>query len=293
MGIRKDNTQWIFMLTTSSKIEDRHLNDIIFGVKILLSKNVPIQNISLIIDEEKDTVLQKMAPLLNQDTTIYKYSDIGQILSSLDKDNIVITVTGHGGITGIDNNPPIKPYDFLHTIKINSTAKNVFILLGQCYAGIFNLMRVTKGQKKGGAYTPHIVIIGAANISTSISLLVKYDNVSWDANIMLAAFFQWLETPIDIDGDKRYSFIDAFKYITYITNNECQKIDKRQHIETIQLINKYSEIQKKLEEKPEQELTLDDILTIQSIERKLSINYVPQETWILNSSPALNTDVKL
>ena len=281
------------MLTTSSKIEDRHLNDVIFGVKILLHKNVPIQNITLIIDEDKNTVLQKMAPLLTQDTAIYKYSDIDQILSSLNKDNIVITVTGHGSIDGIDNDPPIKPYDFLHTIKIKSTAKNVFILLGQCYAGIFNLMRVTKDQKKGGAYTPHIVIIGAANISTSISLLVQYDNVSWDANIMLAAFFQWLETPIDIDGDKRYSFIDAFKYITYITNNECQKIDKRQHIETIQLINKYSEIQKKLEEKNEEELTLDDILTIQSIERKLSINYVPQETWILNSNPALNTDVKL
>ena len=45
--------------------------------------------------------------------------------------------------------------------------------------------------------------------------------------------------------------------------------------------------------KNEEELTLDDILTIQSIERKLSINYVPQETWILNSNPALNTDVKL
>lgn len=293
MGITRDNTHWLFMLTSSTKPEDRHLNDVIFGIKILLRKNIPIENISLMIDDDKSSIVQKMAPLITDETSLYSYSDMPDLLRAIDKNNVVIVVTGHGSIEGIDSNPPIKPYDFLHIIKLYAKAKKVFLLLGQCYAGIFNMLRVTKGQRKDGTHTPHIVIIGATRIASSISLPSEYDNISWDANIMLSAFFRWIDNPVDIDGDNKCSFIDAFKYITYITNTQCYQLEKVQYIQMVQLIEQYKELYKRFQETPPAELSLDDILTKQALEQALQMEFIHQEAWILNVNPARETDVRL
>ena len=293
MGITKNNTHWLFMLTSSTKPEDRHLNDVIFGVKILLKKSIPIENISLMIDDDKSTIVQKMAPLITDTTALYTYSDMPALLQRIDKKNLVIIVTGHGSIEGIDSNPSIRPYVFLHTIQQNTKAEKVFLLLGQCYAGIFNLLQVTKGQRRGGIHTPHIIIIGATRIATSISLPSEYDDISWDANIMLAAFFRWIDDPVDIDGDNRYSFIDAFKYITYVTNTQCYKLEKLQYIQTIRLTEQYKELYKQLQETPKETLPLDDLLTLQALEQSLEREFIHQEAWILNVPPARSTDVTL
>ena len=291
MRIDKNNTQWIFMLTSSLKPEDRHLNDIIFGVKILLKKNVSLKNMSFIIEDSKSKIIQKMAPLINASTPIYTYTDMPKLLSSLNVDNIIITVTGHGNIDGIGSSPQIKPHPFLDIIKQQAKASNVLLLLGQCYAGIFDRLRVTKRVKKDGTHTPHIIIIGATKIATSISVPSEYDNISWDANIMLSAFFQWIDQPIDIDGDTLYSIVDAFKYITYMINTQCYQIEKQQYIQTIELIEQYKSLHKKLRESSA--LSLDDQITKDAIEKALTREFIHQEPWILNSCPALKIAINL
>ncbi len=293
MGVRIHNTQWVFMLTSAENPEDRHLNDIVFGIKVLIKKEVPISNISLIIDGNRSDIIQKMAPLIDNTKRIYCYSELEELILSIEKENIIFCVTGHGSINGIDSDPPIKPYDFLHTLRIKSNAKRVFLLLGQCYAGIFSYLRVTHCNRKNGKKTPQTVIIGATKISESISISYSFESVAWLANIMFLAFFSWLNIPQDIDGDGKYSFMDAFKYITYIINTTCYTLEKKQYIETVRLTHQYKEILEQFQSIPISEMSLDKQIEKHSIEKRLEEHIIHQEPWIVNTNIALNTDLLL
>lgn len=291
--INNQNTQWIFILTSSIKPEDRHLNDIRFGLTVILSKGVSLNNITLIVDDDKSNVVQKLAPLITDDVPIYKSSDIGTVLSRIDKRFIVITITGHGSISGIDATPVIKPYNFIKTLKQNSETKAVFLLLGQCYAGIFNYMNVQRHTLKDNIRTPEIVIVGATGLSESISLPVEYYNISWHANIMIVAFFLWILSPQDIDGDGRFSFIDAFKFVVYTINQHCYQLEKAEHIASLWLLKDYEALITAIQSKPETELSLQEQIDKQAMEERLLQNYTHQEPWILNAKPAIQTDICL
>jgi hypothetical protein len=68
-----------------------------------------------------------------------------------------------------------------------------------------------------------LCIIGATNFSESLSAPINLPNPikrsdgtdglrDWDANLFLAHFFEWILTPRDVDGDGRYTLMDAHKH---------------------------------------------------------------------------------
>ncbi|UTC49845.1 hypothetical protein [Treponema sp. OMZ 855] len=287
--ITKENTQWLFMLTSSQKPEDRHIYDIVFGITILLKKGIPINNISLVMDDDSLRIRNIFFPLLGQNTVIHNYDKLPSLLASLNRRYIMIIVTGHGSIEGIDARLPIKPYQFLYTIKQYANASTVLLFLGQCYAGIFDHLEIQKEQKRDGTYTPEIIIIGATKIAVSMSTPVEYGDISWYANILLVAFFRWIDQPYDIDGDSKYSITDAFKFIAYHTNGVSHQIEKQQYSKILQHLEQY----KRLKEIPYDKLSLDEHITKEAFEGSLPRGFIPQEPWILNPLLALKINVGL
>ena len=50
MGLISKNKRWFFILPSSKEAEERHIYDVAFGIKILLSKGIDYTKISVIID---------------------------------------------------------------------------------------------------------------------------------------------------------------------------------------------------------------------------------------------------
>ena len=74
-------------------------------------------------------------------------------------------------------------------------------------------------------------------------------------------------------------------------NTQCYQIEKQQYIQTIELIEQYKSLHKKLRESSA--LSLDDQITKDAIEKALTREFIHQEPWILNSYPALKIAINL
>ena len=296
MGLIDDSTRWFFMLPSSKEAEVRHIYDIAFGARCLLSKGITYESIVFIIDNYSkakiDTVFANLE--LQTPLKIYKSNQIDEILENNSYKNAVVFITGHGSPSGLDSENPIKPYPLYKKFQTAPTFRRVVFFLGQCYAGIFNQMPLSShlGLKKEEHNSRcNIVAIGATGLYSSISTTMQLKDIKWSANIFLMYIFNWIMNPLDVDGDGNFSVMDSFKYATIRTNEALIDIKKQDNLQTL---IQQSSLQSCVERLCKDTITEDEkndlMLQIEALEKMLKIRYITQEPWILNTQIAMNTN---
>jgi hypothetical protein len=300
MGLLTGHTHWMFLLPATPEAEERHIYDVAYGVFCLEKKGISPETITIIIDGDKKRITALLQIASVNQYQIYNSSDIDEIFRNNKHDNIILFVTGHGSINGLASNPPIKPYPFLHAIRIAPNIKCGVVYLGQCYAGIFNYMNVKNFPKKGMPQTEApLVIIGATNLYESIStktteMFTRSEN-SWSANMFLLNLFQWILNPVDVDGDGKYTVIDSYKCAGINTNDLYKKIKSSDNIRTRnitfdidRLIIECEGLKRRSGDKTQEYMIkqLQLHALIKTYEDSLNIRFNHQEPWILNATLA-------
>lgn len=213
-----EGSKFIFIATSSGHLEDRFLYDVNYGITILKNQGVADEDITVVTDATKETLVAKCTNMSN--VLFSTSSSFGFVVENADCENLFVISCCHGSISGIDSTTSIKPFSLNQALKNNQYAKNILVFLGQCYAGIFNFMDVRDERK-------NIVYIGATDINTSLSYTLN--GCGWVANISIIALFEWIKNPQDIDGDGIYSITDLYKFVSFFTNNVTKDIEKIQH----------------------------------------------------------------
>jgi len=219
----KDAT-WIFV-SNSSKLNDvRHLNDIIWYVDCLRSKNVPEDKIHIFQDHPESQLHFGPFDITKNIHPLSKYLELAPQIQATGL--VFVVFTGHGSHLGIhtDGDIVISPSQFVNTTRKMPGLSNGVLVVGQCYAGIFDFLEATDA--------PEICCIGATRLHISLSAgqpfqiqEVKLVNKSgkilqpWYTNVFLFYFFDWIREVKDIDGDGAASILDGFKYAGAMTNN--------------------------------------------------------------------------
>ena len=174
-----EGSKFIFIATSSGHLEDRFLYDVNYGVTILKNQGVADEDITVVTDAAKETLVAKcinMSNVLFSASSSFEY-----VIENADCENLFVISCCHGSISGIDSITPIKPFSLNQALKNNKYAKNILVFLGQCYAGIFNFLDVRDKSK-------NIVYIGATDIDASLSYMLN--GFRWVANISVVALFQ-------------------------------------------------------------------------------------------------------
>lgn len=265
------NTKFLFVNTSSDDIEDRFLYDTDWCVKIILNKGVCASNVIIASDSDNGTILAKFPSLRGVSFTTSQ--QLLHVIGTIDCENLIILTNCHGSIHGIDAKVPLKPYPFTEAIKTNPHIKDAVVFFGQCYAGVYNWVDVRQEGKK-------IVYIGATGFDSSLSCVMS--GIKWSANISLIAFFLWLNTPKDIDGDGALTTMDLFKYIAYFTNSITDALEKQQ---TSKLVDARVELKMALKERGSSMgvMTKLEQEAIEALEHYI----VPhQDPWLLNAFSA-------
>lgn len=265
------NTKFLFIVTSSGKVEDRFLYDVELFIKIIKSKGVNVSNVIVATDVQESTVLAKCPDM--QGAMFISSSQLLQTINVIDCDNLIILADCHGSIHGIDAQSPIMPHPLTESIKNNSALKNTIVFFGQCYAGIYNWVDLRQDDM-------NIVYLGATGCDSSLSYGVS--GIPWSANISLVAFGQWLLNPIDIDGDGLFTVMDLYKYISCFTNSITDEIEKKQ---TADLVD--AKVELKLAMKDQGNLT-DMMMQLEreAVEALGSYIVPHQVPWLLNAFSA-------
>jgi len=204
----------------------------------------------------------------------------GELAKLTGYENAIIVVTGHGTPTGIATKPAITPHLLLQSFRGLKGIKTGAIILGQCYAGIFNFADAEKA-------TP-LVFIGAANLDLSLSIDITLKQPikdksgadalpGWRANSFLLHLFFWLHSPTDIDGDGHFSLMDAYKYSGAAAAAQVREARAMLHLGVGQ---KQAALQQ-LQAQGAPKLMLDTIAT--SLKSDVDNLYVNPEPWILHA----------
>ncbi len=287
MKLIDSETTWFFV---SGSDEERFLDDIAFGIQCLLYRGVSLENIFLFVDNPGNINLSDFYPF-PEEVTVETTDKIRSRITAIDCSNLAIVVTGHGCEYGIAASSNISPYKLLEIIKSNTNLKYALVVLGQCFAGTFNFLEArSKDRATGEVISPEICIVGATDLTFSISVTVSIADQEivkefdcpkeWLANLFLFFFMYHIALPIDIDGDDKLTVIDTYKIAGILTNSRLRDMKQKAFIslqETL-LTSTLSqltegEIAKRLAEKAKQDLanTLNIILTNQNF-------------WILNAN---------
>ena len=194
-------------------------------------------------------------------------------------------------------------YQGLKTVKILSSTLTQLagVTRDLINYGNYNLYAIDCSDKPSAKYillngrffTPNIVIMGAMNLTKSISIPIGSYGNNWEANIMLFAFFAAIKMAVDIDGDGHFSFIDAFKYMTYVINECCLEIEKIQRLPVVNTIREYELFIETLKGKLDTDMTQEEKQKKEEMEKTLQMDYIHQEPWILNAESAIYTDICL
>lgn len=276
------NTCWAFV---AGEAEPRHLSDIIFGVYALRARGVPDSSIFVFTDHPASA--QHLAPfgITQVATTRAVTTDLARPSGF---EVLVIVVTGHGDHVGISvaGGTSINPTELLAAARSCPGTKAGVIILGQCFAGVFNYTDAGLDRSK----IP-LCLVGATNLNPSLSSSLTLPSaiqptngagnplLEWQANIFLAHFFQWLMDPRDVDGDARCTLTDAYKHSGVMANQDLRTQKRRcQH--------QIAEIQAQLT-LPSDSPMPQVLLAIAALRRRLDdtyeVLYLHQEPWVLNS----------
>ncbi len=289
MGLILENTCWLFLLPSSSAAEQRHIFDIAFGVRVLLNKKIPLENIVLLIDGCTNSLLVATFALMGISVPekIFPTTHYHQLLKDNVYENVVVFVTGHGSIEGIDSVEPIKPYAFYQALKTAPNLKKSVVYFGQCEDGVYNDISLKTNSE--GLNNSRIVAIGASGFHNSLSSPSIIPNGMWSANIFLARLFSWIQDPIDIDGDGKFSVIDSYKYASIWTYADCKRIEHDYEIKDAKAKFALSVLKEEIEEKRKHgTLTADQELQKKALETTISNLSFDQVPWILNADAGMD-----
>lgn len=285
MSLTHEKTAWLFLSGSNSRFETRHVDDIGFGISCLESRGISENDIFIFIDGPLADINSHLSLFSSKTYLVNSTDNFFPFFSTNSYNNVILFVTGHGGVDGVDSKTKIKPYPLISAIKNAPGIKTAIIFLGQCYAGTFNYMQA------GGA--PSIVIIGATNLFLSMSNETTENSITWTANAFLLNLFHWIRNPVDIDGDGKLTIMDAYKFAGAFCNqsNIASRRDK-----IFAIINMRDEIKSKMAERDilvktdpnsPQVAVLDNIINTmaKNCVEALGNSINHQEAWILNAVP--------
>lgn len=292
VSLLSSNTKWVLFLSTSHPDpDDRHIYDLTFGVMCLENAGINPKNIFIYIDGQKRTDIESKISMGTSNTyNIRTSSDFFVDIQTYSHDNLVMFVSGHGGIDGIDAPAPITPHMLVDALKSAPDLKNSIVYLGQCFAGTFNYMPV--GSTKESTNT--VILVGATGLHPSLSLSTaenfQGNNLRWTANVFLLHAFKWFSTPKDMDGDGKYTIMDSYKYAGVLSNRS--QVATKEHT-FLNLIDSYQELVQAMQDSKDPSDPMQQIqrhlvwkAKRQNYSEACSIYNVHQECWILNSIPA-------
>jgi hypothetical protein len=290
MNLLSDEVHWIFL---SGSDEERFLQDIHFGLECLLYRGVNIGNIQVCIDQEPDFIsIYEFPPNIK----VSNINNLRELVTQNAANCLVVVVTGHGGNTGITTTTSvISPSDLISLIRESDHLKKSLIILGQCFAGIFNYLEVRSlSPETKEVLPPEICIIGATDLDISVSLFKDTSDISlsnssfsisllWRANLFLYFFFLYILEPVDIDGDGKFSVTDAYKYASIGTNNHLNSTKKSYFLNVYFKIVEDVLISFDKSKSNEDRLTLSE-KSLQDFDNLFTGVLVNQNPWILNAN---------
>lgn len=296
MGLIKDNTKWVLFLSARGEPEHRHIYDLAFGLYCLETAGVDIADIFIYIDgSDRVSIGNFMKNGSRGNFTVKESKYFFDDQKNNKYENMVMFVTGHGGIDGIDAAPPITPYRLLDGIKSSPSLKQAVVYLGQCYAGIFNY--VGAGKKMGAQVVggPDVILIGATNLHESISSPTQEQFVvgvlPWSANLFLLHVFKWFSKPVDVDGDGKMTIMDSYKYAGVGSNGRNKSMKTSTLAQSVILQSNWINAQNAYNASPSILTKIAADAAYAQYEMVLSILYVHQECWVLNAVPAQGVEI--
>ncbi len=173
----------------------------------------------------------------------------------------------------------------------NSTyLEKTLVVLGQCFAGIFNYLEAKKVDNlTGEPVFPEICFLGATNLERGVSSPVNIStgsltkdfqcNKDWIANIFLFYFFQYIVNPLDIDGDSKFTVTDSYKYAGIQTNLHFMTTRVRNLFHVVQTITSKMIISSDTSDTYEWEEQ-----SIIDLEHTSTMALTNQNPWILNAN---------
>lgn len=290
------NTKWVLFLSAQKEPETRHITDLAFGLLCLEKAGVSINDIAVYIDgSDRVSIENFLKSGTASQLNLKESKDFFADQASNTHENVVMFVTGHGGPQGIDAATPVTPHSLLNCLKSSPGLKHAVVYLGQCYAGIFNYIGAGSKKKDDGGTDPEIIFLGATNLHESLSLHTTENflsgPVSWFANIFLLFSFKWLSSPVDIDGDGKYTIMDSYKYAGVLSNEANKNMKINALIGSSDLQEKFVAAKKAFDanQNPATDLALQ--AAHKNYSMKASLLYVHQECWVLNAIPSQRIEV--
>lgn len=211
----QDNTTMLFVVTSKDVVEERFFSDIAYFIEKLNGK---VNDVTIITNEDAATIVSKYIQLSN--AIFIKETEALSTIERINSENLFVFVNCHGSLQdGIDCSQNLRPYPLTCAIK-KSRAKNIIVMLCQCFAGMYSNVDLNCENKS-------IVYIGATGLHSSISMNIPQLQINWSANISLIAVAIWLANPIDVDGDGVFSVIDLFMFLSTFTNEITHFIEKQ------------------------------------------------------------------
>lgn len=294
INLHTSRTAWVFLLAAANDVDtgDRHLLDLAWGLKNLTDSGIKNTDIFIYIDTKLSA--ENVNNHLNFNSFKYHINSLSEYFNS-DSNifnnymNVMFFVLGHGSKTGLDSLHKTTPYELINKIKNMSGPRNAVLYLGQCYAGIFNYLKVSKDNQD-----VELIVIGATEFQSSLSYPIKdnlYSGVptEWIANLFMYHLFKWFKNPIDVDGDNSFSILDSYKYTEIETSQLLSSISSLRLNLIGDLHGKRSNIQLILQSNPniiqeQKDLLEVDIEAIDSlIQQQLTLLTNKQEGWLLNA----------
>lgn len=289
------NTKWILFLSAKNEPEVRHINDIAYGLLCLEKAGISIIDIAIYIDgSDRASIENFLKSGSSSQITIKESKDFFTDQANNTQENIILFVTGHGGPFGIDAVEPITPHQLLNSLKSSPNLKHAVVYLGQCYAGIFNYIGAGSKATNGNA-DPDIIFIGATNLHQSLSLHTTESfltgPISWQANIFLLFAFKWFSSPVDIDGDGKFTIMDSYKYAGVFSNNSNKEMKTIELIRSSDLQAKFLAAKNAYDTAPTTITEIAYNAAYTNYSTRASMLYVHQECWVLNAIPSQRIEV--
>ncbi len=297
MEISKDNTHWVLSYGSATDPKtDRFLADLYYAYKTLINIGVPSANIDVLIDPLVKSANAELVQFMT-DKPPKLLDKFEEVISNNGLENLIIVVSGHGGVNGIDSMANLKPYSLVSMIHARENLKHCAVVFGQCIAGVYNYMDLIKKDVEGlpKAY-PTVCFIGASHLNSSISDAAEIQSgFRWQANIFLLHFFEWFTLGYDVDGDGKATLMDAFKYAGA---KASEKLIAIKAISTYQTAKQHRALDKVIDElevlnndaTPSITVISAKELELKSIEIKImkssGVSHANQDPWILNSNMA-------
>lgn len=145
---------------------------------------------------------------------------------------------------------------------------------------------------------PPIVMFGAANLSTSLSTLIRLNQPiqyqglvlqQWSANSFMFYLFRWMMAPKDIDGDGQKTLLDAYKFSGASASGAIIKVKPVIFMEAQRLANEIRQLAYDIRagiipDNPSSQLKADSLHT--ELQQKVALLHSGQEPWLLHADLA-------